>query len=102
VTLDYRHIDNRNEWIFGCPEGEWTGRLDQKAWGKSRNLMLYFTDTASGAKYWFSVFHREQYKSRDGGQDFQNDAEAGDVFALTTGKTKTGNPSLQSARKITG
>jgi hypothetical protein len=99
MTQDYRHIAERKEYQLDCPEGIWNARLDAKAWGKSKNLILYFSDRATGLKYWFSVFHREGYRSRDG-QDFRDDAEPGDVFELTTGKNKTGSPRLLSARKI--
>jgi hypothetical protein len=54
----------------------------------------------TGRKYWFSVFHPNGYKTRDNGQDFRDDAEAGDVFELTTKKSNGGNPNLLLARKI--
>jgi hypothetical protein len=63
--------------------------------------MLYFTDDATDARYWFSVWHRDSYTPRKGGVDFKRDAEPGDVFELTTKKSKDGNPNLISARKIT-
>ncbi len=100
MTGNFQHIDNRREWAFGCPDGTWTGRLDQKAWGHSQNLMLYFSNTETGEKFWFSVFSRNRYRPRDDSHDFQNDAEPGDLFTLTTKKTKSGNPDLTSARKL--
>jgi hypothetical protein len=101
MAVGHRKITNWNDWTFDCPEGTWTGGLDQKAWGKSSNLILYFSDQATGRQYWFSVFHRNGYRPRDNGHDFKNDAEPGDVFELTTRKTKKmGNPDLVSARKI--
>jgi hypothetical protein len=100
MTLGYQHIGNRDAWVFDCPEGTWTARLDQMAWGKSQNLILYFTDEATSERYWFSVFHRNGYKPRDNGHDFKRDAQPGDLFELTTKKTKGGNPDLKSARKL--
>jgi hypothetical protein len=100
MTIGYKHLTDRDAWTFGCPEGTWTGRLDQKAWGNATNLMVYFTDTATGEKYWFSVWHRNSYTARDGGLSFKTDAELGDLFELTTSTTKQGNPNLKSARKI--
>ena len=88
------------DWILDCPEGVWTARLDQKLWGKAANLRLYFTDVATGNKYWFSVFHTYQYHPRDGSLDFKNGAEPGETFELTTRKTRDGKPNLMSARKI--
>jgi hypothetical protein len=100
MTEGYRKITNWNDWTFDCPEGTWTGRLDQKAWGKSQNLILYFSDVATGKQYWFSVFNRNGYRAREGGESFKTDAEPGDVFELMTNKTKSGNPDLKSARKL--
>ena len=100
MTEGVRHIANHKDWVFGCPEGTWTGRLDQKAWGRARNLMLYFSDEATGQKFWFSVFSHNRYRPRDNSHDFQNDAEPGDLFTLTTRKTKTGSPDLATARKL--
>jgi hypothetical protein len=97
----YRHFADWNQYELNCPEGIWTARLDHKAWGNSQNLILYVTDAATGAKYWLSVFSRNNYKPRDNGHDFRNDAEPGDLFEFTTNKTKNGNPDLKSARKIT-
>jgi len=99
MTSDFRRFENAREYTFGCPEGVWTATLDHKAWGNNLNLILYFTDQGTGAKYWFSVFHASSYKPPDGSLDFKNEAEPGDVFSLTTRRTKSGNPSLQSAKK---
>ena len=63
--------------------------------------MLFFTDTATDEKYWFSVWHRDGYGPRKGGHDFKRDAEPGDLFELTTKKTKGDNPNLITARKLT-
>jgi hypothetical protein len=76
MTEAYRHIANADEYEFGCPEGTWTARLDQKAWGKSINLLLYFTDATTGRKYWFSVFRNpstKAYTTRDNSHDFNHD-----------------------------
>ena len=100
MTKGYRHLTNKEDWSFGCPDGSWRGRLDQKAWGDRGNLMLFFSDETTGEKYWFSVFWTNRYHPKDGGHDFKNDAESGDVFELETEKTKSGSPKLLSARKI--
>jgi hypothetical protein len=96
----HKQISHWNDYAFGCPEGTWTAKLEQKAWGKSANLILCFADTATGSKYRLSVFSRNRYKPRDDSHDFRHDAEPGDLFELTTKKTKNGNPDLKSARKI--
>jgi hypothetical protein len=99
MTLGFRSFENASDYTFGCPDGEWTATLDHKAWGKTRNLILYFTEQETGAKYWLSVFHNDRYKAHDGSLDFKDEAEPGEVFILTTRRSKTGNPVLQSAKK---
>jgi hypothetical protein len=101
VIVTHKDIANWNDYAFDCPDGAWTAKLEQKAWGKSSNLLLCFADTATGKQYRLSVFSRNGYKPRDHSHDFCNDAEPGELFELTTTKTKTGNPDLKSARKIT-
>lgn len=100
VISDHKQITNWNDYTFDCPEGTWTAKLEQKAWGKSANLILCFADAATGSKYRLSVFSNTRYKPRDGSHDFRNDAEPGELFELTTKKTKSGNPDLKSARKL--
>ena len=99
MTLGFHHFEKHMEYAFGCPDGEWTATLDHKAWGKNLNLILYFTEQESGAKYWLSVFHTNGYKPRDDSLDFKNEAEPGEGFILTTSRSKAGNPVLQSAKK---
>ena len=43
--LRHTELANWNDYAFDCPEGTWTGQLEQKAWGKSANLILCFVDT---------------------------------------------------------
>jgi hypothetical protein len=100
MTESYRDIPNSDAYELDCPDGTWTARLDAKAWGKSANLILYFSETETGRKYWLSVFFDNGYKARDGGHDFRHDANPGDVFELTTEKTRGGKPKLQAARRI--
>ena len=98
---NHKHIADWNQYEFDCPAGTRTAVLEQKAWGKSANLILCFADTASRRKYRLSVFSRNGYRPRDDSHDFRNDAEPGEKFELSTKKTKNGNPDLKSARKIT-
>jgi hypothetical protein len=97
----HKHLSNWNDYAFDCPEGTWTARLEQLAWGKSTNLILCFADVLTGKQYRLSVLSGTRYKPRDGSHDFRHDAAPGDVFELTTKKTKNGNPDLKSARLIT-
>jgi hypothetical protein len=94
----YRHWNN--VWSHDCPEGTWTGRLEKKGWAESPEMALYFTDTATQERYWLLVSSSGNSRPRDSWRDFMKEAEPGDVFELTTTKTKAGNPSLTSARKI--
>lgn len=100
VIQGYQHFADWQIYDLDCPEGIWTARLDHKGWGKSQNLILYVTDQTTGGKFWLSVFSRHDYKPRDNSHDFRHDAEPGDLFELTTNKTKGGYPNLQSARKL--
>jgi len=100
MTKGFRHFENAADYQFGCPEGTWTAQLDHKAWGQSRNLILYFSDVNTGKKHWFSVFHANDYKPQDMSLSFRDGAEAGDIFELKTAKTKKGGPKLSTARKI--
>ena len=100
MIKNHKYFPFADLYELNCPEGIWTARLDHTAWGETANLILYLTDTATGEQYWFSVFASTDYKPRDKGQDFRNDAEPGDFFELTTTKTKNGYPKLLSARKI--
>lgn len=100
MKYGYRKITRWNDWTVVCPEGTWIGRLDQKVWGKSSNLILHFSEQATGQKIELSVFSRNRYRPGDNGHDFMNDAKPGDTFEITTKRTKSGNPDLISARKM--
>jgi len=84
---------------FGCPEGAWIGRFDDKQWGKNKNLILNFTDETSGGKFWFSVFAVEAYRARDGQVDFKNE-ETGGRYKMNTRLNEKGNPVFLGATKI--
>jgi len=86
---------------FGAPDSPtWNARLDGKTWGSASNLRLYFTEEATGARYWLSVWHRDNYRPRKGGPNFRDEAVAGDRFRLLVTRTKDGNPNLQGATKL--
>lgn len=97
----YRKVEDWQAYSFGAPNGTWQGRLDNKGWGKSTNLILYFADVASGEKWWFSVWHADNYQPRNGGINFKNDAEIGQLFELTTRLTKSGAGNLMNAARAT-
>lgn len=91
--------DKLKEYVMDAPEGTWTGRLDDQAWGKSQNLFVFFTEAASGKKYRLSVFHNKAYKPSKEGPAFDEEPVGG-TFEISTAKSKSGLPSLISARKI--
>jgi hypothetical protein len=95
----FRSIENWQDYTLGCPEGTWNARLDNKAWGKSQNLILYFSEIGTDQKYWLSVFAQDSYCARDRGFSFR-DIEPGAVFELITSKSKAGYPKLESARQV--
>jgi hypothetical protein len=103
MTLEgYKNIGNRWEYTFKCPEGVWKAHLDAKAWGKQRNLLLYFSEIESGRKYVTSVFLTGAlpYQPEKGGVNFKSEAEPGDYFELETAQTRTGRIKLVLARKL--
>jgi hypothetical protein len=103
MTIEgYKYIDNRWEYTFACPAGVWKAHLDAKAWGKQRNLLLYFSEMESGRKYVTSVFLTGAlpYQPEKGGVNFKVEAEPGDYFELETAQTRTGRIKLVSARKL--
>jgi len=72
-----------------APDGGWTGRLDDRAWGKSANLFCYFTDTVSGEGYRLSVFFDKEYRPANGGPAMDLE-RLGRVFRITTRQGKKG------------
>lgn len=87
------------DYTMDAPEGQWTGRLDDLAWGKSSNLFCFFTDMTSGKKYRLSVFNEKAYKPSKGEVAFDQEPPGG-VFEITTGKSKKGFPTFITAKKV--
>lgn len=90
-----------SSYAFDCPQGTWTGRLEQIIWKQPTTLVLCFIDMATGNRYQLERQKGTCYRPLDGTHDFQADAAPGDIFQLRTRKTKHGYPDLKSARKIT-
>jgi hypothetical protein len=65
MLQSFRKIENWADYTFGCPEAKWTAQLDNKAWGKSKNLILYLSEVCEEEKYWLSVFWRNDYRAED-------------------------------------
>ncbi|WP_285139549.1 hypothetical protein [Sphingomonas zeae] len=72
-----------------APDGQWTGRLDDRAWGKSANLFCYFTDIVSAEGYRLSVFFDKEYRPADGGPAMDLEP-LGRMFRITTRQGKKG------------
>ena len=90
----------RFDYRFECPQGVWKARLDAKAWGKKRNLLLYFSEVETDKRYAASVFWTNGYGPERGVINFKSDAEPGEYFQLETARTRTGTSKLVSATKI--
>jgi hypothetical protein len=99
MISSYKHFLAADQYEFGCPSDDWKGRLEHKAWGKSGNLILYFTDEDTGQKWCLSVFWNNAYRSKDNRTEFREAAEIGDVFLLKTPKSLSARPYIQSATK---
>ncbi|SOB88362.1 hypothetical protein SAMN06297144_3518 [Sphingomonas guangdongensis] len=72
-----------------APDGEWTGRLNDRAWGKSANLFCYFTDIVSAEGYRLSVFFDKEYRPANGGPAMDLEP-LGRMFKITTRQGKKG------------
>lgn len=85
------------EYPFHCPVGLWRARLVMKAWGKNRNILLYFREVGTERGYCLTVFDPTLYAPRDGSINFRRTGEIGQLFELETGKTRGGRTSFLSA-----
>jgi hypothetical protein len=85
---------------FECPVGVWRARLDAKAWGKGRTILLYFSEIGSGMKYCVCVFDATYYAAADRGINFRRTGLPGQIFDLNTAKTRTGRTRFLSASVI--
>jgi len=99
MAQSFRKVENWSDYTLGCPEGTWRAELDHLAWGRSKNLILYLSEIPSDEKYWLSVFWRNGYRAEDGALGLR-ELKPGAVLELTTTKTKSGNPRLLAAVKI--
>jgi len=99
----YKELTLRfGEYPFVCPEGIWRARLVAKAWGKARNLLLYFRAQETDKGHCIAVFHGTFYAPINRGINFRSMAKIDQIFELETGKTRTGRTKFISARIITG
>lgn len=99
MTTGYKHSPTAPHGNLTAPKAHGAGVSIKRLGATRKNLMLYSTDLARGKKYWFSVFNQKGYRPRHNGHSFKPSAEPGDVFELTTKKTKRGNPTLCRQRK---
>lgn len=82
-----------------APNGEWTGRLDDRAWGKSGNLFCYFTDIVSAEGYRLSVFFDKEYRPANGGPAMDLEP-LGRMFRITTRQGKKGLSRFVTAEPV--
>lgn len=94
----HRHVD-RSGYQWGAPAGSWTARLEEKAWGKRSNLMLFLCDLSTGQRWWLSVWYQNSYCDQARITNFR-DFPRGTVLELQTGISKSGGPVLEAARIV--
>lgn len=82
-----------------APDGEWVGRLDDRAWGKSANLYCYFTDVATGERRCISVFSNQRYQPYKSGPAFDQ-IELGGQYRIVTETGRTGFPKFLKAELV--
>jgi len=99
---------NPREYTYGpLPQGEWLGTLDAKIWGKSLNLVCYFT-SREGSKFCLSAFRvrtgkgaGKWYTPKDGNIDVSNEAiRVGNEYKLHTGRNNRNNPAWYSIQEV--
>jgi hypothetical protein len=91
--------DQFRDYVIEAPAGPWIGRLDYVAWGKSHNLLCYFTDVAGGGRYRLSTFWNRQFRPHGDGPAFDQ-AEIGTRYEITTELSKTGLPKFATAKAV--
>ena len=87
------------DYLFEVPPGTWTGRLDYVAWGKAHNLLCYFTDEASGAKWRLSTFWNRQFRPHEDGPEMTGVA-IGSRLEISTETSKNGMPKWTTAKPL--
>ena len=92
--------DTASQFQLGCPVGTWKARLDFRVWGKSHNLLLYFTRLDNDEPWCLSVWDKDGYHPRTQGLAFHTDVQDGNSFELETEHTTTGRPNFISARRL--
>ena len=90
------------DYTFDCPVGVWRARLDGKAWGTRRNILLYFFRVETNTAHCISVFNETYHSAEDRRIDFRYSGQPGQVFELETAKTRTGRTRFLAARLVTG
>lgn len=87
---------------FSPPIGQWTGRLLNKCWGKSVNLICFFEDVATGEEYRLSAFRNaeKRYCPKDNVIDFSQPGIEGKNYLVTTGLNSKGNPAWLTASLV--
>lgn len=80
--------------------------LNGKSWGRSTNLLCYFTDSKTGSNFTISVFRSredgETYGVGAGSVDFSEPNIVGNTYKLEIQKSPRSKfPSLKSAVEIT-
>ena len=97
---NYRDLPYRWEYTFDCPVGVWRARLDAKAWGKQKNILLYFSEGETAKKYCISLFKTSSYGPEEDGVGFRHIGQPGQLFELETAQTRTGRTKLISAKTL--
>jgi len=102
ITGLYSHPKRKEfheTYSFNPPEGILTGTLDDRAWGKSWNLLCYFTEASSNEKYCLSFHGTKGYKPDDKSIAFDEE-EIGTLYELTIRKSPSGWISVQTAKRL--
>lgn len=87
------------DYAFDAPDGTWIGRLDHVAYGKTHNLLCFFTDDATGKKYRLSTFWSNKFRPYSEGPSF-NEEVPGGRYEIRTVISKNSLPKFDYARLL--
>jgi hypothetical protein len=87
------------QYSFDVPVGTWLATLQAVAWGKSHNLLCYFTSEENGDRYVLSTFWNRQFRPHLDGPEFDKEA-LGSVYEITTEISKNGRAKFVTAKRL--
>ena len=97
-----RRKSSENSIVTKLQQGRSQRLSSGKSWGRSQNLICYFTDTQTGLDFLISCFRAgDGYGPKDGSIDFSEAGIVGNKYQLTiTSKSNSKYPNIDTASLI--